>query len=64
MEIDYTKLGIVTAEYYINNPNEEVDINKWVARISIARCARLSYQTLGDNPVIVIMLKIYNYMKS
>jgi hypothetical protein len=28
------------------------DINKWVARISIACCARLSYQTLGDNPVI------------
>ena len=50
--IDYLQLGIVTAEYYINNPTEVIDINKWATRISIARCARLSYQTLGDNPVI------------
>jgi thymidylate synthase ThyX len=64
--IDYTKLGIVTAEYYINNPNEEVDINKWVARISIARCARLSYQTLGDNPVIdyVKDLQLYEILNN
>lgn len=64
-DIDYTLLGIATAEYYIDNPTEVVDINKWDTRISIARCARLSYQTLGDNPVIDYEadLKLYGILK-
>lgn len=28
------------------------DMTEYIIKISIARCARLSYQTLGDNPVI------------
>lgn len=51
-DIDYYKLGEVTSQYYKDNPTEIVDIQKWVNKISVARCARLSYQTLGDNPKI------------
>jgi len=51
------KLGEASAKYMLANPgkltNEQLmDIDMWKAKISIARCARLSYQTLGDNPVI------------
>lgn len=48
--IDYEKLGASTTEYYERNPNEEVKIDMWVSKIVVARCARKSYQTLGDNP--------------
>jgi hypothetical protein len=51
--INYEKLGEVTGKYYIeDNPNEEVDINKWLVKIATARCARISYETLGDNSKI------------
>jgi hypothetical protein len=50
--IDYEKLGQVTSEYYRNNPNEIIDVDKWLIKIAIARCARISYQTLGDDPKI------------
>ena len=50
--IDYEKLGASTTEYYERNPNEEVKIDMWVSKIVVARCARKSYQTLGDNPKI------------
>ena len=50
--IDYVKLGASTTEYYERNPNEEVKIDMWVSKIVVARCARKSYQTLGDNPKI------------
>ena len=32
--------------------NKDLSILELIQRISISRCARLSYQTLGDNPVI------------
>jgi len=51
-KINYIKLGQATSEYYKNNPTETVDINKWLVKIATARCARISYQTLGDNPKI------------
>lgn len=50
--IDYEKLGEITSDYYFNNPNEIVDVNKWLTKIATARCARISYETLGDNPKI------------
>lgn len=64
--MDYEELGRVSAEYYKNNPNEIVDVNKWLCQVSIARCARLSYQTLGDNPVIDYEadLKLYEILTS
>lgn len=36
---------------YYNQDDEDV-VDELRSKISIARCARLSYQTLGDNPVI------------
>lgn len=51
-DFDYEKLGEITSQYYKDNPEEIVDVQKWTNQIAIARCARLSYQTLGDNPVI------------
>lgn len=32
--------------------NRTIDLQKSILKIAIARCARLSYQTLGDNPTI------------
>ena len=47
--IDYEKLGEATSEYYIvNNPSEEVDINKWLIKVATARCARVSYTVVGE----------------
>ena len=44
---------ILTTTYCnIGNKKESTHIKELRAKISIARCARLSYQTLGDNPVI------------
>lgn len=50
--MDYVKLGTVTADHYMNNPNEEIDVDMCAAQIATARCARISYQTLGDDPKI------------
>ena len=36
----------------IGNPISDTDIEKAKLKIATARCARISYQTLGDNPVI------------
>lgn len=50
--IDYVKLGAETTAHYELNPNEEINVDKWALKVSTARCARLSYQTVGDNPKI------------
>ena len=36
----------------IGNPISDTDIENAKLKIATARCARISYQTLGDNPVI------------
>lgn len=46
--IDYTRLGEATSNYYKENPNEEIDINKWLLKIATARCARVSYTVVGE----------------
>lgn len=50
--MDYIKLGVETKGYYKLNPAEEVDVDKWALKVAVARCARLSYQTVGDSPKI------------
>lgn len=50
--IDYMLLGYLSASYYEQNPNEVVDPYKWGIKIATARMARISYETLGDNPKI------------
>jgi hypothetical protein len=45
--MDYGLIGDLS-----HNRNDEQSIISLKCKISIARCARLSYQTLGDNPVI------------
>ncbi len=45
--MDYGILGDM-----VHNRTDVQHINRLKAKISVARCARLSYQTLGDNPVI------------
>ena len=48
-DIDYEKLGEATSDYYIiDHSNEVVDINKWLIKISSARCARISYTVVGE----------------
>ena len=44
-EIDLGKVASLSV-------NKDLSILELIQRISISRCARLSYQTLGDNPVI------------
>ena len=44
-EIDLGKVAALSV-------NKDLSILELIQRISISRCARLSYQTLGDNPVI------------
>lgn len=44
-EMDLGKLASLSV-------NKDLSILELIQRISISRCARLSYQTLGDNPVI------------
>jgi thymidylate synthase ThyX len=51
-DIDYYELGSISSSHYKNNPNEVVDVNKWALKVSTARCARLSYYTLGDDPKV------------
>ena len=34
--IDFVKLGEATSEYYRNNPNEIVNIDKWLVKVSTA----------------------------
>ena len=44
-EIDLGKVASLSV-------NKDLSILELIQRISISRCARLSYQTLGDNPII------------
>ena len=50
--MDYIKLGVETKGYYKLNPAEEVDVDKLALKVAVARCARMSYQTVGDSPKI------------
>ena len=67
MELDMLETLLIKANYGWKSSNQETEggwllkggeeayykeIENLKAKISIARCARLSYQTLGDNPVI------------
>ena len=46
--IDFVKLGEATSEYYRNNPNEVVNIDKWLVKVSTAMAARESYTVVGN----------------
>ena len=46
--IDFVKLGEATSEYYRNNPNEIVNIDKWLVKVSTAMAARESYTVVGN----------------
>lgn len=61
-DMDFTKLVVLgidrqllsqkeNIDDYYNNEDEAI-VDSLRNKISVARCARLSYQTLGDNPVI------------
>lgn len=50
--IDYVKLGATATEYYKNNPNEEINVDKWAVKVSTAMAARTSYTVVGDEKEI------------
>jgi len=47
-KIDYIKLGEASAQHYIDNPTEIVDVSKWAVKVSTAMAARTSYTVIGD----------------
>ena len=61
--IDYKK-DTVDIALLVSKNNYNISFNEACKRISIARCARLSYQTLGDNPVIDYEkdLELYDFL--
>jgi len=62
--IDENLLIPIVIENNYTNPNINTldEVNKSIIKVSTARCARLSYQTLGDNPEINYEadLKLFN----
>jgi thymidylate synthase ThyX len=45
-------LPFMSKDYDVENPQIHTIAQKWKIKIATARCARISYETLGDNPKI------------
>lgn len=59
-KIDYERLGRDTSEYYKQNPDEIVDVNKWLTKISTARCARVSYLNFEGKDDYLADIKLHD----
>ena len=51
-DINMVSLGGAIANLNRYASTSEINIHKYILNVATARCARLSYQTLGDNPKI------------
>lgn len=46
--LNYEYLGTASAQYYMDNPQEIVDTNKWAVKVATAIAARESYSTIEE----------------